>query len=531
MALLGRGGILEISREWPDPIVQDSSTLNSSASKNSFNLSSNGYWLGDHIYIAADRGVPFDLNNDGYADCPDGHGFYFGSKWDLGPSRTHITSAQGQIYKTRHILLNSESWDYTATPIVAEVAEPTFLDGERVWLTCSLGLPIDLNGDGYADSPDGHSFYVRSDGTSTWVLAPSRDFYTGQETLNRPFYNTADPDNHLVYTSSLDTGFTTQVSCYIKRGINNDVLFYDGPSQGANQLEIERIYTGNIILSRYVENNEYTASLQTLATELNSYNITGTEVKIETIKKLPPVLSTDFYNRNATTGYSDTHHGYMRKDELDRIILYATESAALNSDPANAYAQKNVDCGNYIISRYSDDASYLTALVDAAETIKTKKIKGGTGPLRTYTSVSDSFKLGPSDRGWEFQALLQEWALDVDASNLDMTAIGETFGDNVKSVVRGAGSMQFLVDQLGAAAGQSSLELLHLVLLTQQGSAASCKFYLQQDSPTCKEFKGGVYYQCDILLTNTRVSTRADALISGTSDFVVSGPVQIRVAT
>ena len=82
MAVLGSGGVLDISREIPDATALTSARLNA----NSISLANQSYWAGDRIIIASADGVPFDVNGDGYADCPDGHGFYRGSTWALGPA-------------------------------------------------------------------------------------------------------------------------------------------------------------------------------------------------------------------------------------------------------------------------------------------------------------------------------------------------------------------------------------------------------------------------------------------------------------
>ena len=137
------------------------------------------------------------------------------------------------------------------------------------------------------------------------------------------------------------------------------------------------------------------------------------------------------------------------------------------------------------------------------------------------------------------QGYMQSLALDVDASNLDMTAIGETFGENTKALVRGAGSMQFIFENIASLTQQDPLVLLRLVLLTQQGAKASAKFYLMQDREdgVCENLDaqagsqvgGTIYYETDILLTNSRLNLRADAIVDGSTDFVATGTIALRV--
>lgn len=343
MALLGNGGILELSREWPEPMALAPEAV--SAASGVLALGNADYWTGDRVVLAASGGLPIDLNGDGYADCPEGHGIYFGSTWERGPARIHVTA--------------SSSGYYQATNTVA-------------------------------------------------------------------FYNTA-----------------------------------------------------------------------------------------------------------ATTGLTTITNGYISIDALDRIKLYSTEIAAHNSNTSAQLTLRTVKTTNLVVARYSAVTAYTNAVTTAANSISALTLPSTTQTLdevitlpSALTSVADD----PEQRGWMFQADLQEWALDIDAANLDMTAIGETFGENTKALVRGAGSLQFLVDHRTSTAGQDSLAVLRLVLLTQQGCKSNAKFWLYQNrDPNCGRIGGSVYYQCDLLLTNSRVNTRADSLIAGSSDFVVTGEIAIKV--
>ena len=91
MAILGSGGRLEISREIPEPIALSWQRLNIGSTPYTITFANRSFWAGDRIILAADEGLPIDLNGDGYADCPDGHGIYRGSIWRNGPSRAFYT--------------------------------------------------------------------------------------------------------------------------------------------------------------------------------------------------------------------------------------------------------------------------------------------------------------------------------------------------------------------------------------------------------------------------------------------------------
>jgi hypothetical protein len=342
MAIIGNGGILELSREWPEPRALAPNALNISTA--TLSIDDPQYWTGDRIILAAEGGLPIDGDDNGFASNPGGQGIYYGSIYDLGPARVHVT-------------------------------------------------------------------------------APSANYYQATNTV--PFYNTATT-----------TGLITQVDAYINM------------------------------------------------------------------------------------------------DDLDRAKLYKSAIAAYNADSSQILALKSVNTENLVITRYNDTPEYSSAIDLAASSIKPLTLPSSSQKLEDVITVPSGMTAvasNPDSRGWLVQCDLQEWALSVDASNLDMTAIGETFGENTKSLVRGAGSLTFLVDQRHVDRDQSSTTLLRLVMLTEKQAKSSAKFYLFKDrNPVLPQVGSTAYYDCDILLTNTRIDVKATDIISGTSDFVATGEIAIK---
>jgi hypothetical protein len=185
-----------------------------------------------------------------------------------------------------------------------------------------------------------------------------------------------------------------------------------------------------------------------------------------------------------------------------------------------------------VVARYSSDSAYLAAISSVAESIKNVVLPSDNQLLEDVTAVPAAITAiseDPDGRGWLIQCELTEWALDIDAANLDMTAIGETFGENSKALVRGAGSLQFLAENKLQAGEQTSSTLLRLVLLTERNTKASAKFYLYKNrTPVSPQIGSTAYYGCDLLLTNSRINVRAGELIAGSTDFVVSGEIALR---
>lgn len=377
MAILGNGGILELSRETPQPVAMSIARFNANATPISISLANQGYWTGDRVVIASSDGLPFDVNSDGYADSPDGHGIYRGS---------------------------------------------------------------------------------------TWLAGPSRAFYTGSDTDASPFYHQFT-DTFTLITQSGDTLITQ----------SGDTLV------GLSQVED----------------------------------------------------SDNWYNNTASTGLATTYDAYIHRDELDRITFFPTESAAYTGDAVDRIEMKKVNFGNFVVAAYSSDAGYATAMNSAATSVDALTLANSEQPLAETITLPTLFNtLCETDRQWVLQCDLESWALSIDAANLDTTAIGETFGEHVKSLVRGAGTLNFLVDHRNQVNELDSMTLLRLVLLTENQCDTNAKFYLykNRNEPT-SQVNGSAYYQCDLLLTNTRVNISATDLVTGTADFVATSDIRLKVAS
>lgn len=93
MAILGYEGYVRFRREAPAPIVVPSSALRADLDKLIVNTTE--FWSGDEVYLVTPRGLP--LSTDA---LPEGVGCYFGSFWELGPNRIHVTDETDQYYVT-----------------------------------------------------------------------------------------------------------------------------------------------------------------------------------------------------------------------------------------------------------------------------------------------------------------------------------------------------------------------------------------------------------------------------------------------
>jgi hypothetical protein len=92
MAVLGVGGKLVLRREAPDAVLCSDDAVDTSTSK--IRGFDSNYWNGDKVTTFC-----LPVMGDGFPVNPEGYATYFGSKWYLGPNRTHISSNSDSFYK------------------------------------------------------------------------------------------------------------------------------------------------------------------------------------------------------------------------------------------------------------------------------------------------------------------------------------------------------------------------------------------------------------------------------------------------
>jgi hypothetical protein len=94
MAVEGRKGIVELSREWPAPTVLADQRLQRGTSP-SLDLTDLAFQSGDEVLLVSLRGVPLGIGINGAAPCPDGHAFWTGGETAVGPALAARTAGGG----------------------------------------------------------------------------------------------------------------------------------------------------------------------------------------------------------------------------------------------------------------------------------------------------------------------------------------------------------------------------------------------------------------------------------------------------
>lgn len=240
------------------------------------------------------------------------------------------------------------------------------------------------------------------------------------------------------------------------------------------------------------------------------------------------------YDQTQLNG-EQTFSGYIGRDILGRIKLYKTESAAHIEDADEEYTFYNTRTGNILIIPYSDQEGYAEALPgvlsSALKIMPSDRERTIDSGVVLPSVITDSYN-STLQRGWEFTANTENWALELNSNSLDMTAIGECFGEYTKAVVEGAGQMQFFIERSRFENISPSQFLLHLVLMTQsQGFKADARFYVYKDleDRPCADDYSTLSYWCKIMISGVRLTVEPDNLVRGSADFVVIGEPKLNL--
>lgn len=256
-----------------------------------------------------------------------------------------------------------------------------------------------------------------------------------------------------------------------------------------------------------------------------------------------------FYLRESDTDLTTTATYYIYRDQLDRLSFYTNRADSLRGDPSKRVELYRVDFRSLIVSA-TGTAEYESAIAICSADIGDYNFSDAQDEV-TLASICDfapdyldppawiteydNADLTPryyiNGANWMIQAYLSEWTLNLSAPEVDTTAVGERFGESVKSVVTGGGTMDFLIERTETGDfEQDSTAMLNMLLMTEKGCKADAQFWMIQNrEERCINLPGSLYYETQILITSIAINTRATDIIAGSLNFVTVGEIALRM--
>ena len=204
-------------------------------------------------------------------------------------------------------------------------------------------------------------------------------------------------------------------------------------------------------------------------------------------------------------------------------------------DAAQFYARPGDSSGGDEIPDCKDDDYWIH--VDqlgqiSFYTSRCKALAGCPKDRVDLAPIGGDFTLTPLGPDWQVLCEVREWSLELSAPSVDTTSVAEKWGNAVKSLVTGGGSSEFLIDRTCLDdEEENGILLMKLLLLTEKGCKAEAQFWMVNrglDCGTdCNLINGDLYYEADILITQTAVNLRPTEIVAGTAQFVTTGEIRL----
>jgi hypothetical protein len=253
---------------------------------------------------------------------------------------------------------------------------------------------------------------------------------------------------------------------------------------------------------------------------------------------------------------------YIHIDQMGRVSFYNTRCEALLGREEDRVDLINVDFDYIVLGPYGS-LEYNNALWECVAALGDYEFsdvqENGVIPIDSICDHPPDYlipefspvELENADvrpRGssgaypyWQIMCGIREWSLELDAPSVDTTSVGEKFGEAVKSLVTGGGSIDFFVEKQCCDDDRISdgLLIMQLLLMTEKGSKAHAEFYLiDRGAPSkncdtvqkcggCGDLPGDLYYSTDILVTRNAVNMRPTDLVAMTGNFVTTGEIKL----
>lgn len=223
--------------------------------------------------------------------------------------------------------------------------------------------------------------------------------------------------------------------------------------------------------------------------------------------------------------------GFLYRNELGRVYLHSTAAGALNNDDATRLSLTGIDTAPMILASAGSggQTSTLVSFLDGLSSPPSTETS-----LQAYPSTFNAWKAGGTNyTAWETQGLIEKYRFNTSGNIVDTTGLGDKFGDSIKTLITGEGTMDFYINLFEDTSQQDSDPLLRLALMLDQGARANVRFYLREPQTlepygTRTPYTGVLYYETTILLSDTVLDCSAGDVVTASSDFVSIGRINLR---
>jgi hypothetical protein len=178
------------------------------------------------------------------------------------------------------------------------------------------------------------------------------------------------------------------------------------------------------------------------------------------------------------------------------------------------------------------------------------------GGIRLYSNFSDSLRgsmvsaisinaiasdipisVAVRERDSRILGSVSSYELNTNRETIDISVLGDEYRQQYSGMITGNGSLTAFWDYGPDGDVESIQYLMHLVLRTEIGSSFRGKFYIKSensDSQTTDQFgakNDSLWWEFDAIVTASVLNFTPDNLITGTINFIATGPIKLRSRT
>jgi len=218
----------------------------------------------------------------------------------------------------------------------------------------------------------------------------------------------------------------------------------------------------------------------------------------------------------------------------DFVEISTTDNTNLDFISASGWANNTVQSsGNWYI--FVDELGGIKLY----ETFDDSLEGGGTG-LIPLTSITRNIPINVkiADTASRLLASVTDYELNTNRETVDITTLSDEHRQQYSSLISGSGRLTAHWDYTNVINEEPVHYLMQLVLRTEVGSSFHGKFYVKYENTVSQggdfdatQINDALWWEFDALVTASAVSFAADEMITGTIDFVATGPIRLRAQT
>jgi hypothetical protein len=218
----------------------------------------------------------------------------------------------------------------------------------------------------------------------------------------------------------------------------------------------------------------------------------------------------------------------------DFLEITTTDGTNLDFVSATGWANNTVQSsGNWYVSVDELGGIKLYETFDDS-------LEGGATGLVPLTAITRDIpiRLKIADTTSRLLASVSDYELNTNRETVDITTLSDEHRQQYSSLISGSGRLTAHWDYTNVVNEEPVHYLMQLVLRTEVGSSFRGKFYVKYSNTTpqagdydATQINDALWWEFDALVTGSAVSFAADEMITGTIDFVATGPIRLRAQT